>query len=258
MKKALHHLLMMGVTFCSAGILESANGAEPMVTLSSTAVNFTEQSAGTASAPQKIALTNSGAAPLIIAEVAITGENKGDFFQTNNCPVTPATLVAGASCVIDVTFQPSTPGALTAILTISDNASGSPQSVQLRGDATPPVPILAVSPTNLIFGNQAVGSTSSPRTVVLTNTGSVALNITTTIAITGNNAAEFILVPSKTTCPAGAGQLPAKASCAIGVTFAPTTLGAKGAQVTIADDAAGSPHAVPLAGVGTAPPTRSE
>ncbi|MFY9528772.1 MAG: choice-of-anchor D domain-containing protein, partial [Candidatus Acidiferrales bacterium] len=104
----------------------------------------------------------------------------------------------------------------------------------------------------------AVGSTSSPRTVVLTNAGSVTLNITTAIAITGNNAAEFVLVPSKTTCPAGAGQLPAKASYTIGVTFAPTTLGAKGAQVTIADDAAGSPHTVPLAGVGTAPPTRSE
>ncbi len=67
-----------------------------------------------ASAPQKIAMTSSGAAPLIIAEVAITGENKSEFFQTNNCPVTPATLVAGASCVTDVTFRPSTPGVLTA------------------------------------------------------------------------------------------------------------------------------------------------
>ncbi|MFY9529796.1 MAG: hypothetical protein WBC04_09235, partial [Candidatus Acidiferrales bacterium] len=94
MKRALHHLLMIGVMFCSAAVSESANSAEPMVTLSSTVVNFTEQSVGTASAPQKIALANSGAAPLIIAEVAITGENKDDFFQTNNCPVAPATLMA--------------------------------------------------------------------------------------------------------------------------------------------------------------------
>ena len=254
MKKSFHHVLMIGVAFCAAGIFESANASEPMVTLSAATLTFPGQSVGTTSAPQMIALSNTGAGPLIITEVAITGENKGEFLQTNNCPVSPATLIAGASCSIEVTFRPSIPGAIIAILAISDNASGSPQSVQLQGEATPPVAIVIISPANLVFGNQAIGSTSSPRIAVLTNTGGVTLNITTTIVITGDNASEFVLVPSKTTCPAGAGQLPPKASCAVAVAFTPASLGAKSAQITIADDAAGSPHAVPLAGTGTAPP----
>ena len=256
MKRAFHHFLALAV--CSTGGLGVARAAEPGVKLSSTALNFPSQSAGTTSAPVKIALTDDGSAPLTIVEVAITGENQDAFSQTNNCPLSPATLAANASCTIEVTFRPPIVGQLIAVLTINDNASGSPHTVQLRGDAAARASAAIISPPNLAFGNQAIGSTSLPKTVTIANVGSEVLNMSTPIAITGKDAAEFTLVPSKTTCPVGSGQLSPKASCTVGVAFVPITLGTKSAQIIFVDDGAGSPHTIPLLGVGVTPPAPSK
>lgn len=256
MKNALYLLLALAV--CSAGSLGLTHSAEPGVKLSSTALNFPSQPAGAASAPERIALTDNGAAPLTIVEIAITGENQDAFSQTNNCPLSPVTLAVSASCTIEVTFRPSSVGQLMAVLTINDNASGSPHTVQLHGDAAARVSAATLSPPNLAFGNQAIGSTSFPQTVTITNVGSEVLNMSAPIAITGKDAAEFTLAPSKTTCPVGSGQLPPKASCTVGVAFVPITLGTKSAQIVVVDDGAGSPHTVPLLGVGVAPPAQSK
>jgi hypothetical protein len=80
-----------------------------------------------------VTLTNSGTAALSISSIAITGTNASDFAQTNTCPSGLATLAAGASCTISVTFTPSAAGGRTAALSVTDNASGSPQSVALSG-----------------------------------------------------------------------------------------------------------------------------
>jgi hypothetical protein len=42
-------------------------------------------------------------------------------------------LMAGANCAVTVTFLPQAIGPLSAILTVSDNAAGSPQGVTLAG-----------------------------------------------------------------------------------------------------------------------------
>lgn len=182
MKKTLHHLLVLAV--CSTGSLGLARGAEPGVKLSSTALNFPSQSAGTVSALERVVLTDDGAASLTIVEIAISGENLDAFSQTNNCPLSPATLAAGASCTIEVTFRPSIVGQMVAVLTITDNASGSPHGVQLRGDAAARVSAAKLSPPNLTFGNQVIGSTSLPQTITIANVGSEVLNITSPIGIT--------------------------------------------------------------------------
>ena len=53
-----------------------------------------------------------------------------EFGQTNNCP---ATLAAGASCTISITFTPTIAAKRTGTLTITDNARGAPQRVSLSG-----------------------------------------------------------------------------------------------------------------------------
>ena len=57
------------------------------------------------------------------------------LIQTNNCPISPNTLGAGASCTLTVTFTPSTLGGTkeTAKIVINDNANNSPQTVFLKG-----------------------------------------------------------------------------------------------------------------------------
>jgi len=95
---------------------------------------------------------------LSIAGVGITGQNPGDFAQTNNCGTSVAT---GASCTFTVTFTPTASGNRSATLNITDNAGGSPQQVNLAGTGIGTMATL--NPTSLSFGNQSVGTTSGAK-----------------------------------------------------------------------------------------------
>ena len=107
--------------------------AAPAVSLSPTNVNFGSVSVGSNSAAQSVALTNSGTTPLSISNIGITGNNAGDFAQTNTCPSGSNTLAAGSSCTISVTFTPGGSGGRSATLTFTDNAADSPQALVLSG-----------------------------------------------------------------------------------------------------------------------------
>ena len=71
-------------------------------------------------------------APLLAA-VAITGTDAGDFAQTHTCG---SSLAPGASCGIRVTFKPTASGTRMADLSVTDNAAGSPQHAPLSGIGT--------------------------------------------------------------------------------------------------------------------------
>jgi len=102
-----------------------------------------------------------------------------------------------------------------------------------------------LSPASVSFGSVTIGTTSSPRTVILTNVGTSSLSITG-IVITGAYPRDF----SQThTCGT---RLTAGASCSINVTFEPTASGTRTAGISISDNGVGSPHGVPLNGAGVA------
>jgi hypothetical protein len=101
--------------------------------LSPTSLAFGDQPAVMTSAPQTVTLTNTGSVALAITSFTITGANAGDFAETNTCGSSVAT---GANCTIAVLFTPSEAGARSAVLSIADNASGSPQTVGLSGTGT--------------------------------------------------------------------------------------------------------------------------
>src|SRR5207247_4850984 len=138
---------------------------------------------GTTSPAKSVTLKNTGTASLTITSIAITGTNAGDFAQTHSCG---SSLTAGASCTISVTFKPTASGTRSAALSVSDNAAGSPQKVNLSGIGT----TAKLSPTSLDFGSVTVGTTSAAKTVTLKNVGTTSLSITG-IAITGINAGDF-------------------------------------------------------------------
>jgi trimeric autotransporter adhesin len=224
---------------------------EPMITLSVYELNFAAQPQGTASAPQQITLSNIGNAELAIHSISISGENNQQFIETHNCPTAPATLAPNSVCQIQVVFKPLISGDLSATLNVSDNASGSPQSVTLEGHSGAPAPALVLSPTVLSFGTQRVGADSRMQVVLLKNAGSAPLNINSAIRIDGASASEFHFHTVHQACPETTGELAPNASCSIGIVFAPVSSGPKNAQLIIDDDAAGSPHAVELSGSGT-------
>ena len=242
-------LLMIGLR-CSV----PAQASDPLVTLSAMELRFGTQALGTNSSPQIVVLTNIGQADLAITSIGITGENSSDFLETTNCPMQPAVLAAGASCAVRLIFHPRTSATeLTAALTISDSASGSPRNVALRGLSSIAVPGVTLSPASVSFGSQAIGTASAPHVILLANSGSATLNINSATSITGADAGEFRIGKSANACPEGSGQLPSRASCEIAVLFAPASAGGKNAQVFIVDDAAGSPHVVALSGTAIAP-----
>ena len=150
------------------------------VGLSPRTLTFGDQPIGVTSAPKNVTLTNTGNQPLSISNIAVTGTNSGDFAQTNNCG---STVQPDTPCTLTVTFTPKATGTRSAVLTITDNAAGSPHGVLLTG--TGGVPAGTLTPASLTFASQAVGTTSAPKQVTLKNTGNGPLSITS-IAVAGD------------------------------------------------------------------------
>jgi hypothetical protein len=223
------------------------NVSGPAASLAPSNLDFGNQLVSTTSAARSITLTNSGTATLNISGISLTGADSAEFAQTNNCG---ATLAAGSNCKIDVTFSPASTGAKTASVSVASDASGSPHSVALTGTGTVPAPAVTLAPAVLNFADQLINSTSAAQTVTLTNSGTAMLNITA-ISLSGADSNQFALANN---C---GNTLAVSASCAMSVTFGPTTVGAKSATISITSDAAGSPHAAPLSGNGITPPAVS-
>jgi hypothetical protein len=85
---------------------------------------------GTSSAPKPVNVTNNQKVALSFTSISITGVHGPDYSQTNNCGTS---LAAGAKCTINVTFKPTATGLRPATLALTDNATGSPQTVKLGG-----------------------------------------------------------------------------------------------------------------------------
>lgn len=211
--------------------------AAPSVSLAPASLTFSSQPTGTASATQTVMLTNSGGASLTITSISLAGTNSGDFSQTNTCGTS---VNAGAGCAVTVTFKPTATGTRTASVSINDNATGSPQTVSLTGTGTGSAPVASVSPPSLTFGDQQLVTSSAAQSVTVTNTGNLALVITSIVA-----AGDFA---QTNTCGK---SLAAAKQCTISVTFEPIADGTRSGQITITDNAQGSPQVVILTGTGT-------
>jgi hypothetical protein len=214
-------------------------GTSATASLSTSSLSFGNQSVNTTSGVLTATLTNGGNAALSLSSIALTGANPGDFAQTNTCG---SSVAAGASCTISVTFDPAATGSLSASVSFTDNANGSPQSLSLSGTGTSTT--VNLSPSSLSFTNQPISVTSSTQIVTLTNGGNTALSISG-LTITGTNAADFAEVAD--TCGS---SVAAGANCSIGVAFTPSTSNPETASLTIADSATGSPQTVSLSGSG--------
>ncbi len=93
------------------------------------ALNFNKQPVGTTSAPQTVKLTNTGKTALKISTMKATGQ----FEMTSTCT---ASVAAGKTCSISVTFSPTTEGAKSGTISIEDSASSKPQVIELSGTGT--------------------------------------------------------------------------------------------------------------------------
>ena len=103
------------------------------------------------------------------------------------------------------------------------------------------------APTSINFGNQTVGSSSSPSNITLTN-GTTATVMVSAVALGGANPGEFAL----STDGCSRQSLAAGASCAVTVTFGPNAAGPFTASVGFSEND-GEAQSVSLSGTGVSP-----
>ena len=228
-------------TFCwviALFLMSSLAVSSQTVTLTPPTLSFGSQVLNTTSASKQVTLKNGLTTPLTITSIT---SNLSDFAETSACPISPATLRAGASCLITVTFTPSLPGTRSGSLTIVDNATNGPQIAALTGTG---VVAVNLTPSTISFGSQALGTTSATANVTVKNNQTSALTISS-IAISLSDFQET------TTCPLTPGTLARGGSCTISVTFDPSVLGSRSATLSVTDSANNSPQTVSLSGRGT-------
>jgi archaellum component FlaF (FlaF/FlaG flagellin family) len=209
----------------------SGTGISPGAALSPTSLSFSGLPVGSTSNAKAVTLTNNGNATLSISSTSASG----DFHRTSNCG---ASLGAGASCTISVTFKPTAQGSRTGALTVTDNAGSGTQKVTLSGTGL--APSVKISPSSLTFEKQRKGTTSPAQSIKLSNVGKATLHITAVSA-----SGDF---SQASTC---VGSVAVGGSCTISVTFHPTASGTRSGTLSVSGDA-GSQHAS-LSGLGVFP-----
>lgn len=215
-----------------------ANGPSILVNMSGTGValsitpvtyNFGSVDVGVASPYQTFTITNTGGTSTGLLATVIGGVGSTAYAMgTNTC--LGNTLAAGASCTIEVRFQP--PGALVYQASLQVSASpGGAVSASLTGlGVSATSPLITVAPTSYTYPVTAVQS-SNVFDFVVTNTGA-AVSSAITFSISGANTSEFSVVATSCNAPLNPGQ-----GCHVSVRFLPTRQGTFAAQLNVLSSA---------------------
>ena len=215
----------------------ATGGPAVPLSFSPATLSFSKTGVGATSAAKTVTVTNTSA-----GSVTITGLTGSAAFAAAGSGATPCggVLAASAKCTFSVTFTPPNIGSIKGSVAVATSATGSPQVMTTNGTAVAPV---ALSPTSVAFGNQAVGTTSAAKTVTLTNNSGAALTISS-IAASG----DFAATPSGS--KACESSLAAGGKCTFSVTFTPNVAGAITGAVTVTHNAPLGPAVIKLTGTG--------
>ncbi len=212
----------------------------PSATLSVTQLTFPTTVVGSSSATQSVTLKNGGTGALTISSISVPAS----FTETNTCGTS---LAAGSSCAITVTFKPQAAGAIKGSLVVTDNATGSPQSVALSGTGQAAAPGITLTPTSLTFAATPVGTSATGKVITIKNNGTGILDFTS-VVLKGADVSSFTLTKE---CSS---TLAAGASCTMTVGFKPAASGTLTASLSFTDNAAsGSTQSIAITGTGTSP-----
>jgi hypothetical protein len=107
----------------------SGTGVLP-VTFSPASLTFALQALGKTSAAKTITLTNNQATTLDLTSISASGQFSAIAGGKDPCG---STVNAHSTCTLAVTFTPAQSGTIPGAVTITSNASGSPQNVKLSG-----------------------------------------------------------------------------------------------------------------------------
>ncbi len=216
----------------TADLSGTGTPAAPIV-LTPLTLTFPATTINATTAAQNITISNTSTTPITLKTPTITG----DFAITiNTCT---STVASSTGCTVSITFTPTASGTRTGTFNLIDDAGT--QTASLTGTGTAPATD-ALSPLALTFVPQQLTTASTPQTITVTNSGDVALTLIAAQITTG----DFSVVN------ACGNSLNPHSSCAISVTFQPTTVGPATGTLTVSDQY--RTQTIPLTGTGVAPP----
>jgi parallel beta-helix repeat protein len=204
---------------------------KPVVSVSTSSVNFGDVLLGSASSIKVVTITNSGTAPLIFPSAFVIA---GDFVSggTGTCKVNVA-YAPNTSCTASLVFKPSAVGTRIGSLSITSNASTTVQKVSLTGNGTSSSkPIAVASVSSLSFGSIKIGTKSEAKIVTIKNAGNAPLIFGQGFTFTGKFS-----FGGKGTCLVNVAYAPG-ATCTASVMFAPTTVGSQTGTLNVLSNAA--------------------
>lgn len=216
-------------------------------------VNFTSTPVGSNGQTLTVTVKNVGTATYT--------PNNPTFFSISNLNWSKqggtcgtATLAVNATCTMDIRFNPSSAGSLSATLSAVGNVVGN-TTLNGTGVATTN-PIVVVTPTPFDFGNQPKGVTSALHnfSISVTGSGSVILGTPFFTITGGNRPTDFARVsPGGADCLNGQTLAVGDPPCLISVAFTPLITGAENTVLTIKSNAASPAPTSALSGTGIAP-----
>ena len=214
---------------------------------SGTPIDFGNVTVNTSSVnANAVVINNTGTAPLNVF-FDLSGGDAADF-QLNT---SDTTVYPGVPLNVSITCTPSVVGLRTTTFTVNHNAAGSPAIYAVNCTGTPVnVPIYDSTPAPgqpIDLGSSTVGSSvTNIDALIINNTGTATMNVAS-FAVSGTNAADFVVNTGNNQNIAAGGNLHVSITCTPGAT------GARSATLTVSHDAAGSPATYPLACTGTPP-----
>ena len=173
---------------------------------------------------KNLTVTNTGATHPLVVSSAAPSDPEYALSGTGTCGAIPITVAPKANCTLGVTFTPTALGAHSATLTLTDNATTSPQHAALSGTG---VATLTTSVSSLAFGDVKFGA-KGLKTFAVTNHQTQAVTLGENFS--GTNAADFSVTGG--TCTS---TLAASTTCTITVSFAPGVLGTESGTLTVSD-----------------------
>ena len=206
----------------------AVSGLGTLVELAPTTLRFGGTPLGSSST-LSVALTNVGSTAVSISSISTID----DYIASHNCG---SSVPPHGTCTINITFTPTLSGARPGALTVASSDPASPERVDLVASGLG----IVVKPGSLAFGSQAVGTTSAPRSVTITNQNATSVLI-------GDISASDDFMVSSNNCPATLGP---QQTCAIEVKFSPDEPGSTSGTVLISDSDPTSPQKVNVSGTG--------
>ncbi|HWV83824.1 MAG TPA: choice-of-anchor D domain-containing protein [Capillimicrobium sp.] len=226
--------------------IADAQFGPPLLRLTPATASFGIVPKGQQSPRVKFTVTNraDSGVNVVVGTPSVTGAQASQFkIGAGEDFCTGQTLAPGGTCIIRPRFAPtiSTPGPVSATLSVPTDQPGSPLTAALNG-VVDVSPIAHLWPDTANFGSVQVGRRSAVQNFKVTNKGGSDLEIGT-LAVSAQWQVVNDACSDTSLAPA--------AKCVVKLRFAPTQAGETLGNLFVPSNAAGSPASAALSGVGT-------